>query len=203
MKQQIVLATSNPGKVREFNALLAPVELEVVAQSHWQVPSAEETGITFVENALIKARHASQWTGLPAIAEDSGICVEALHGAPGIYSARYAGEGASDQANLDKLLESMIHVPAAQRGAFYYSAIVFLNDPTDPTPIIVDGLWHGSILFGSQGNGGFGYDPVFHVPSHHCSSAELSMEEKNRLSHRSKALHKLLAEFKARHTTTM
>ena len=189
----IVLASNNPGKVREFNALLAGHHTEVVPQSNYQVPDVEETGLTFVENALIKARNAALHTGLAAIADDSGIEVDALNGAPGIYSARYAGPGATDQANLEKLLLDLSDVPESERTARFQCLMVYLRHANDPTPLIFQGTWEGRILFTPRGTQGFGYDPVFFVPTHDCSSAELPPEVKNALSHRGQALRKLVA----------
>jgi len=191
--KDIVLASSNPGKVREINQLLAGLELQVRPQGEFGVTDAEETGLTFVENAILKARHASSHTGLPAIADDSGLEVDALNGAPGIYSARYAGSGASDQANLEKLLAALQDVPEAQRSARFQCLLVYLRHAGDPTPLICQGTWEGRILFTPRGEYGFGYDPVFHVPTHDCSSAELAPELKNSLSHRGQALRKLVA----------
>jgi len=191
--KDIVLASSNPGKVREINQLLAGLELQVRPQGEFGVTDAEETGLTFVENAILKARHASSHTGLPAIADDSGLEVDALNGAPGIYSARYAGSGASDQANLEKLLAALQDVPEAQRSARFQCLLVYLRHAGDPTPLICQGTWEGRILFAPRGEYGFGYDPVFHVPTHDCSSAELAPELKNSLSHRGQALRKLVA----------
>lgn len=192
--EQIVLASNNPGKVREINQLLASQQITVVAQKEFDIPDAIEDGLSFVENAIKKARHAARLSGLPAIADDSGIEVDALHGAPGIYSARFAGEGASDQANLEKLLAELATVPEAERSARFQCLMVYMRHAEDPTPIICQGTWEGSILFESRGDNGFGYDPVFYVPTHHCSSAELSAEVKNSLSHRGQALRKLLEE---------
>jgi len=189
----IVLASSNPGKVREINQLLATLDLHVQPQSEFGVVDAEETGLTFVENAILKARNAAQHTGLPAIADDSGIEVDALNGAPGIYSARFAGEGASDQANLEKLLTEIDGVPEVQRSARFQCLMVFMRHASDPTPLICQGTWEGRILLAAQGDNGFGYDPVFYVPTHDCSSAELPADVKNALSHRGQALRQLLA----------
>jgi len=191
--KEIVLASSNPGKVREINQLLATLDLHVQPQSEFGVIDAEETGLTFVENAILKARNAAQHTGLPAIADDSGIEVDALNGAPGIYSARFAGENASDQANLEKLLAELDGLPEAQRSARFQCLMVFLQHAEDPTPVICQGTWEGRILPAARGDNGFGYDPVFYVPSHDCSSAELPAEIKNTLSHRGQALRKLVA----------
>lgn len=191
--KRIVLASSNPGKVREINQLLAGLSIEVVPQSQFGVPDIEETGLSFVENALLKARNAARHTGLPAIADDSGIEVDALNGAPGIYSARYAGVGASDQQNLSKLLSELKDVPQNLRSARFQCLMVYLRHATDPTPLICQGTWNGRILFTAQGVNGFGYDPVFYVPTHDCSSAQLPPEVKNTLSHRGQALRNLLA----------
>ncbi|MFP5506306.1 MAG: RdgB/HAM1 family non-canonical purine NTP pyrophosphatase [Gammaproteobacteria bacterium] len=189
----IVLASNNPGKVREFNELLAGHHIEVVPQSRYQVPEVEETGLTFVENAILKARHAALHTGLSAIADDSGIEVDALNGAPGIYSARYAGKGANDRANLEKLLLDLSDVPEAERTARFQCLMVYLRHANDPTPLICQGTWEGRILLAPRGANGFGYDPVFYVPTHDCSSAELPPGVKNALSHRGQALRKLVA----------
>jgi len=195
--KQIVLATGNPGKVREINELLADHDIEVIPQSAFKVPEAEETGLTFVENALIKARNAALHTGLPAIADDSGLEVDALRGAPGIYSSRYAGAGASDRDNLEKLLAELADLGVEQRGARFQCVMVYMRHDLDPTPLICQGTWEGHILFAARGSNGFGYDPVFYVPSHDCSSAELPPEIKNRLSHRGQALRKLVAGLRA------
>jgi len=186
--KNIVLASSNPGKVREINQLLAELDMHVVAQGDYGVMDAEETGLTFVENAILKARNAAAHTGQPAIADDSGIEVDALNGAPGIYSARYAGAGASDQDNLQKR-----DVPEAGRTARFQCLMVYMRHGEDPTPLICQGTWEGRILFEPRGENGFGYDPVFHVPTHNCSSAELEPDVKNTLSHRGQALRLLLA----------
>jgi XTP/dITP diphosphohydrolase len=189
----IVLASSNPGKVREFNELLADHHISVVPQTQFGVPDAEETGLTFVENAILKARNAALHTGLAAIADDSGIEVDALNGAPGIYSARYAGKGAGDRANLEKLLLDLSEVPEAERSARFQCLMVYMRHANDPTPMIFQGTWEGRILFAPRGEQGFGYDPVFFVPTHDCSSAELAPSVKNALSHRGQALRKLVA----------
>ena len=194
----VVLASSNPGKVREFNELLADHHIEVVPQSQFGVPDAEETGLSFVENAILKARNAARHTGLPAIADDSGIEVDALAGAPGIYSARYAGSGASDQANLEKLLTALEGVPEAGRSARFQCLMVYLRHADDPTPLICQGTWEGRILSAPRGSNGFGYDPVFFVPTHDCSAAELEPAVKNALSHRGQALRQLVAALTAR-----
>ena len=191
--KEIVLASGNPGKVREINQLLANLDLQVRPQGEFGVEDVEETGLSFVENALIKARNAARHTGLPAIADDSGIEVDALNAAPGIYSARYAGAGASDRANLEKLLEALRDVPEAERCARFQCLMVYMRHAEDPTPIICQGTWEGRILSEARGANGFGYDPVFYVPTHDCSSAELPPDIKNTLSHRGQALRKLVA----------
>jgi XTP/dITP diphosphohydrolase len=193
MSRTVVLASNNAGKVREFNALLGGLDFEVVPQSAFGVPEVEETGLTFVENAILKARNAAQHARRPALADDSGLEVDALNGAPGIYSARYAGPGASDRENLDKLLAMLNGVAEEQRTARFQCLLVYLRHALDPTPLICHGTWEGRILTEPRGRGGFGYDPVFFVPSHGCSSAELPAEVKNALSHRGQALQKLLA----------
>ncbi len=190
--EQIVLASNNAGKVREFNQLLATEEIQIVPQRQFAIEEVEETGLTFVENALIKARHAALQSGLPAIADDSGLEVDALMGAPGIYSARYAGPGCSDQENNRKLLDALKEVPESERGARFQCVMVYLRHAEDPTPIICQGTWEGMILPQLQGDNGFGYDPLFLVSEQGCSSAELPPELKNRLSHRGQALQKML-----------
>lgn len=190
--QNVVLATGNAGKVRELAGLLADFGLDVVAQTTLGVDSAEETGLTFIENAILKARHATRATGLPAIADDSGLAVNALGGAPGIYSARYAGEDASDQQNLDKLLAVLDNVPDEQRQASFHCVLVYLRHADDPTPLVCHSSWQGVITRAPVGEGGFGYDPVFFVPQLGKTAAELSREEKNAHSHRGQALRQLL-----------
>ncbi len=186
--QRIVLATGNPGKVREMKQLLSDLGMVIVPQGELGVPEAEETGLSFVENALIKARNAAQYTGLPAIADDSGLEVDALQGAPGIHSSRYAGAHASDEENINKLLQALQSVPESERTARFRCVVVYLRHATDPSPLICEGSWEGRILPAPQGANGFGYDPVFHVPETGCSSAELDAATKNRLSHRGQAL---------------
>jgi XTP/dITP diphosphohydrolase len=193
MTKNIVLASSNPGKVREINQILSTLKITVVPQSDFMVPDTEETGSSFVENALLKACNAARHTGLPAIADDSGIEVDHLHGAPGIYSARYAGPGASDEQNLKKLLADLKDVPDAGRTARFQCLMVYLRHESDPEPIICQGTWEGKILNEPRGANGFGYDPVFFVPTHNCSAAELPPEVKNKLSHRGQALRLLVA----------
>ena len=190
--QKVVLASGNKGKVREINQILAGLDIEVVPQTDFGVPDIEETGLTFVENAILKARNAAEHTGLPAIADDSGLEVDALQGAPGIYSARYAGAGATDQANLEKLLAALADVPEAERSARFQCLMVYMSHAGDPTPIICQGSWEGVITSEAQGDNGFGYDPVFYVPTHNCTSAQLSSEDKNALSHRGRALRCLV-----------
>ena len=196
MSQRIVLASNNAGKVHEFNQLLTGTDFEVLPQSEFGVMEAEETGLSFVENAILKARNAAAHTGLPAIADDSGLEVDALDGAPGIYSARYAGSGASDLQNLEKLLADIKDVPDAQRTARFQCLMVYMRHAKDPTPQIFQGTWEGRILHAPQGDNGFGYDPVFFVPTHHCSSAELDADVKNSLSHRGQALTQLIEALK-------
>ncbi len=190
---RIVLATGNLGKVKEIQQILGAQAIEILPQSHFAVPVAEETGLTFVENALIKARHAALHTGLPAIADDSGLEVDALNGAPGIYSSRFAGEDATDTQNLEKLLQALSDVPEPERTARFQCVMVFLRHAADPTPVICQGTWEGSILRAPKGSNGFGYDPVFWVPDQNKASAELEAAVKNRLSHRGQAL-RLLAQ---------
>ncbi|MGC7904456.1 XTP/dITP diphosphatase [Vibrio anguillarum] len=188
--KKIVLATGNQGKVREMADLLVDFGFDV-AQTELNVPEAEETGTTFIENAIIKARHAAKITGLPAIADDSGLEVDYLQGAPGIYSARYAGENASDQQNLEKLLAVMEGVPDEQRTARFHCVLVFMRHENDPTPLVCHGTWQGRILHQAHGCNGFGYDPIFFVPEDNCASAELLPARKKQLSHRGKALKML------------
>jgi XTP/dITP diphosphohydrolase len=187
----IVLASNNAGKVREINQLLAPAGISVRPQSELGIDEAEETGLSFVENAILKARHAARASGLAAIADDSGLEVDALDGAPGIYSARYAGPGADDRTNCDKLLAALDRVPEAERSARFQCVMVYLRHALDPTPLICQGTWEGRILHAPRGANGFGYDPVFLVPGLDRSAAELDAETKNRLSHRGQALSQL------------
>ncbi|CDG98164.1 putative protein controls HAP (6-N-hydroxylaminopurine) mutagenesis (Ham1) [Xenorhabdus bovienii str. puntauvense] len=190
--QKVILATGNAGKVRELADLLTDFGLDIVAQTELGVDSADETGLTFIENAIIKARHAAAITGLPAIADDSGLSVNALGGAPGIYSARYAGIDASDRNNLEKLLEAMRDIPDEERQAQFNCVLVYLRHAEDPTPLIFHGRWSGIITHEPAGNGGFGYDPIFYVPEFGCTAAELSREQKSAVSHRGQALKMLL-----------
>jgi XTP/dITP diphosphohydrolase len=193
---KIVLASGNAGKVREINKLFAGCGIEVVPQSELNVPEVPETGTTFVENAIIKARHAAQCTGLPAISDDSGIEVDALNARPGVYSARYAGEGASDLDNNNKMLSELKGISDAERTARYWCILAFMRHENDPVPIITQASWEGRILEAPRGDGGFGYDPIFYVPTHDCSGGELALEEKNKISHRALALQDMLEEFK-------
>jgi XTP/dITP diphosphohydrolase len=189
--KQLVLASGNPGKLRELSAILGDLGYRLSAQSEFNVSEVAETGTTFVENAIIKARHAAIETGLPTLADDSGIEVDALDGAPGVYSARFAGTQCSDEANNELLVEKLKSVPEAQRSARYRAVIVLMRHAADPSPLICEGSWEGVIQLQPTGNGGFGYDPYFYLPEKGCSSAELSATEKNRLSHRGKALAEL------------
>lgn len=197
MPEQLVIASNNQGKIREFTELLAPLNRVPVSQGELGVGEAEEPAVTFVENAILKARHAARETGLPALADDSGLAVDALGGAPGVRSARYAGAGASDLDNLNALLEAMVDVPDDQRGAQFHCVLVYLRHADDPTPIVCHGRWPGSILRAPRGNGGFGYDPIFLCPEKNCSASELSREDKNRISHRGRALALLMEQLKA------
>ena len=192
--QDIVLASDNAGKLRELQETLGSGELRFIPQSQLAVPEVAETGLSFVENALIKARHACEFTGKAAIADDSGIVVDALNGEPGIYSARYAGIDSpdSDKANNAKLLRELKDVPEQQRTARFQCVIVYMRQPRDPMPLICQGTWEGRILFEESGSNGFGYDPLFHVPTHNCASADLEPEVKNQLSHRGQAIRQLL-----------
>ncbi|MBN9134082.1 MAG: RdgB/HAM1 family non-canonical purine NTP pyrophosphatase [Nitrosospira multiformis] len=188
--QRLVIASNNSGKLREIRHLLEPLGIEVLPQSAFDFPEAEEPYCTFVENALTKARHASKNTGLPALADDSGICVNIFDGKPGILSARYAGEPKSDERNNQKLVDVLRN--QGDRRAYYYCVMVLLRHPEDPQPIIADGSWHGEILLNPRGSGGFGYDPYFFLADLGKTAAELPMEQKNRISHRGKALAQLV-----------
>lgn len=192
--EKIVLASGNAGKLREIQAVLDQQRYQLLTQSEFNVPDVPETGTTFVENAIIKARHAAQLTGLPALADDSGIVVDALQGAPGVYSARYAGEHGADDSNNTKLLSAMKNVAEEDRGARFQCVIVYMRHAGDPMPLICEGTWEGKILYDLSGPNGFGYDPLFFVPTHGCSSAELDPAEKNRISHRAQALQQLISK---------
>ena len=192
--KNLVLASNNAGKLREFGELLAPFDFQLQPQAALGVTEAEEPHATFIENALVKARHAARSTGLPALADDSGLCVTALGGAPGVYSARYGGEPKSDARNNERLLADL--AGSDQRSAHYYCVLVLLRHGEDPEPLIATGAWHGEILRAPRGNGGFGYDPLFLVPEFACSVAELSSEKKHALSHRGQAMRQLVAELR-------
>ena len=192
---QLVVATGNKGKLAEIASVLAPFNMNVLPQSQFNVPEADETGLTFVENAIIKARNAAHHTGKAALADDSGLEVDGLNGAPGIYSARYAGPNATDALNVEKLLHAISDLEGHQRSARFQCVMVYLRHENDPTPLICQGTWEGLITTAPEGSSGFGYDPVFWVPDHHCTAAQLSSEVKNSISHRGQALKKLLAAF--------
>ena len=197
MQQKLVIASNNKGKIAELTELLSPLGFEPVAQGDLGVSEAEEPAVTFIENAILKARHAARETGLPALADDSGLAVDALGGQPGVRSARYAGSGANDADNIQALLRAMKDVPEDQRGAQFHCALVYLRHADDPTPVICHGRWPGRILAQPQGEAGFGYDPVFFAPEHDCSAAELTREQKGRISHRGRALASLLEQLGA------
>ncbi|MGB0132847.1 RdgB/HAM1 family non-canonical purine NTP pyrophosphatase [Dokdonella sp.] len=188
---KLVLASGNAGKLAEMREIFDDLDIELIAQGHLGVEDAEETGATFVENAILKARHAARATGLPAIGDDSGICVDALGGAPGLLSARYAGEHGNSGANITKLLGAMKNVPDSGRDAHFFCVIVWLRHADDPAPLIAEGRWHGRILNAPRGASGFGYDPIFFDPQRNASAAELDPLEKNRISHRGQALAQL------------
>lgn len=198
MIQKVVLATGNSGKVKEFTALLANFPVQIVPQSEYNLAEAAETGTTFVENAIIKARHAAQLTGLPAIADDSGLAVDALDGKPGVHSSRYAGENASDSDNVDKLLIALEGMAAAQRKARFLCVIVYMESADDPTPLICQGEWHGAISENASGQGGFGYDPVFWPNNFDKTAAQLPAEVKNSVSHRATAMSLLMEKLTAK-----
>lgn len=200
--QKIVLASNNKGKLKEFGDMLSTIDMEVVPQASFNIEDADETGLTFVENAIIKARHASKIAGLPAIADDSGLEVDFLNGAPGIYSARYsdmenAGKEATDEKNLLKLLDALKDVPEEKRTARFQCLLVYMRHAEDPTPIICQGTWEGVIITEPQGENGFGYDPVFYVPEYQCTAAQLKSEQKNKMSHRGIALKAMLEKLTA------
>jgi len=196
-RHKVVLATGNAGKLREMRAILADSDWQILPQSDFDYPEAVEDGLSFVENAIKKARHACAETGLGAIADDSGLEVDALLGVPGIYSARYAGEDASDQDNIDKLLQALQGIPDAQRTARFRCAMVYMRHELDPSPLICEGSWEGQIAHQKKGENGFGYDPVFMLPGLKKHSAELSAEQKNQLSHRAQALTALADKLKS------
>lgn len=192
--KKLVIASGNKGKLSELSALLQPLAFEVHTQAEFNVPDVAETGTTFVENAIIKARHASECTGLPTVADDSGIEVDALDGAPGVYSARFSAPDATDKKNNALLIEKLRNVPPEQRTARYRAVIVYMRHAKDPSPIICEGSWEGQIVLEPQGSGGFGYDPYFYLADQGCTSAELPAEVKNSMSHRGKALRELVAK---------
>ena len=197
ISQKIVLATGNKGKLREITQMLAGESFEILPQSNFNVREVAETGTTFVENAIIKARHAAKISGLPAIADDSGIEVDALNGAPGVYSARYAGSNATDQDNLDKLLENIDSIDDPLRSARYQCVLVLMRHADDSMPIICQGTWEGSLIRNEIGENGFGYDPIFWLEERQCTSAQLAPEIKDQLSHRGIALQKLVEKLKS------
>ncbi len=197
LRRELVLASSNAGKLKELSEMLRPLGYAVRPQSDWQIDDAVEDGLSFIENALIKARHAASHSNLAALGDDSGLVVDALHGQPGIYSSRYAGMDADDNANNQKLLLAMRGVEPEDRGAHFYCAMVLVRHAQDPAPLIALGKWSGRILERAQGEGGFGYDPLFQVPGGQCSSAELSAQAKNKMSHRGQALAALVVQMKS------
>ena len=192
--KKLVIASNNPGKLREIERILQPLGMEILPQSAFNIPEAEEPYYTFIENCLTKARHASELSGLPALADDSGICVDALNGAPGVFSARFAGEPKSDTRNNEKLIELLQH--ETNRKAHYYCVIILVRYPHDPQPIIAEGAWHGEIIDTPRGSGGFGYDPYFLIPSLGKTGAELPLDVKNGISHRGQALAALVEKLK-------
>jgi len=194
--QKLVIASGNKGKLRELAALLEPLDYQVHTQAEFNVPDVAETGTTFVENAIIKARHAAEITGLPAVADDSGIEVDALDGAPGVYSARFSAPDATDAKNNALLVEKLRNVAESERTARYRAVIVYMRHARDPSPIICEGSWEGRIVLQPRGEGGFGYDPYFYLDTHHCTSAELTAEQKNAISHRGQALQQLVHRLK-------
>ena len=194
MTQRLVLASNNAGKLKEFAQLLAPIGFELHPQGEFNVPEAEEPHATFVENALAKARHAARLTGLPALADDSGVCVNAFGGAPGVYSARFAGEPKSDARNNQKMVADLAQ--HSDKSAYYYCVLVYVRHADDPQPVIADGVWRGEMIDAPRGDGGFGYDPYFLVPALGKTAAELSSEEKNAISHRGQALRALVEKLR-------
>ncbi|BEE19150.1 MULTISPECIES: RdgB/HAM1 family non-canonical purine NTP pyrophosphatase [Aeromonas] len=196
---KLVLATGNQKKVKELAAMLADMKIQVIPQSEFAVSDADETGTTFVENAIIKARHAARITGLPAVADDSGLEVDLLHGRPGVYSARFAGDNASDKENIDKLLGELKGAPDYLKSARFWCVLVYMRHADDPTPIICQASWEGMIIDEPRGQHGFGYDPVFFVPDHDCTAAQMPGDLKNQLSHRGQALAKLKEALAAAH----
>lgn len=195
---KIILASTNAGKIKEFQSLLKPYQIEIISQQQANVPEIEETGLTFVENALLKARHAAEASGLPALADDSGLEVPALMGAPGIYSARYAGQGCTSADNIKKLLKELEQIPDTQRQAAYHCVLVYMQHAKDPRPLICEGSWSGIILKEPRGDKGFGYDPIFFDPLQNASAAELPSILKNKISHRGQAMEKFLQQLPVR-----
>jgi XTP/dITP diphosphohydrolase len=199
MIDSLVIASHNQGKWQEIQAVLAPLSIQILSLNDFKKSSPiEEIGLSFIENAILKARHIAKLTGLPALGDDSGLVVTALNGEPGLYSARYAGTPCDDQNNIEKLLQELSQ--HKQRDAFFYCAMALCRDALDPCPIICQARWHGQILSQTQGKQGFGYDPIFYVPTHHCSAAELAPAEKNRISHRGLALHQLIVQLQNENT---
>jgi XTP/dITP diphosphohydrolase len=196
--RRIVLATGNPGKLREIREMLAALDLDIVPQSDLGVPAAVESGTTFAENAVLKARHAAAHAGLPAIADDSGLCIDILDGRPGIHSARYAGPDATDRENLECLLGEVARAGVPRPAARFHCAMAYVDSADDPEAVVVEAQWEGNIVDSPRGDNGFGYDPIFHVPTHGCTSAELAPEVKNRISHRAQALRALLEALRPR-----
>ena len=194
MLKKIVLASNNSGKASEFGEILTPLGVEVHLQKEFNVPEAEENGLSFIENALIKARNAAKYSNLPSLADDSGLCVDALNGAPGIYSARYCGEWGNDKGNNDKLLEALKDVPVEKRSARYFVALAYVRSYDDPVPVVVTASWEGSIGLNPMGQNGFGYDPLFVVTGRNCTAAQIPYQIKNVISHRARALSLLVAE---------
>ena len=200
---KIVLASSNAGKIKELNDMLAKLDMQIIPQQELGIEDVEETGLCFVENAILKARNAALMSGMPAIADDSGLEVDFLNGAPGIYSARFAGPDANTASNNKKLLDALGDAPLEQRSARYQCVIVYMRHATDPTPIICQGSWEGHIALEAKGDGGFGYDPLFYVQALNCHAAEIDKQEKNRISHRGKAIQELLAKLGNRLTDSL
>jgi len=193
--ERVVLASTNPGKIKDFQVLIGNHPIQLIPQTALNIPEIPETGHTFVENALLKARNAAALSGLPAIADDSGLVVDALAGAPGLHSARYAGPNASADENIQKLLNELAKIPNVNRKARFYAVLVFVRYPEDPTPLIAEGTWEGEILEEPTGENGFGYLPVFYSTQHHCSAALLSTEERTKINHRGQAFRKLIAQY--------
>ena len=196
MVKKIVLASNNSGKAREFGEILTPLGIDIHLQKEFEVPEVEENGLSFIENALIKARNAAKYAKMPALADDSGLCVDALKGAPGIYSARYCGHWGDDKANNDKLLEELKDVPVDRRSARYFVALAFVRSFDDPVPVVVTASWEGSIGLKPMGQNDFGYDPLFVVTGRNCTAAQIPHQIKNVISHRARALSLLVAELK-------